>query len=182
MSNASRRQRRAQAPLLVSAARSRIAAQGCLRGVACFASRAVCPAKGALASKRSCVVTRSRVVATVRRTGRCAVCAARESARACRTMRSQMPLGLQRCNTKCRRAPRWREQQIQQRFCLRAMGVAPAAKRQVPPALLLLRAAKMQPVRSEQPNPSIERTNNGGRVCAASAAVCAPLFAAHVER
>jgi hypothetical protein len=32
------------------------------------------------------------------------------------------------------------------------------------------------------PNPSIERTNNGGRGCAASAAVCAPLFAAHVER
>jgi hypothetical protein len=33
-----------------------------------------------------------------------------------------------------------------------------------------------------RPNPSIERTNNGGRGCAASAAVCAPLFAAHVER
>jgi hypothetical protein len=31
-------------------------------------------------------------------------------------------------------------------------------------------------------NTSIERTNNGGRFCAASAAVCAPLFAAHVER
>jgi hypothetical protein len=31
-------------------------------------------------------------------------------------------------------------------------------------------------------NPSIERTNNGGRFCAASAAVCGPLFAAHVER
>jgi hypothetical protein len=32
------------------------------------------------------------------------------------------------------------------------------------------------------PNPSIERTNNGGWPCAAPAAVCAPLFAAHVER
>jgi hypothetical protein len=31
-------------------------------------------------------------------------------------------------------------------------------------------------------NPSIERTNNGGRFCVAPAAVCAPLFAAHVER
>jgi hypothetical protein len=31
-------------------------------------------------------------------------------------------------------------------------------------------------------NPSIERTNNGGRFCAAPAAVCAPLFAAHVQR
>jgi hypothetical protein len=31
-------------------------------------------------------------------------------------------------------------------------------------------------------NPSIERTNNGWRACAASAAVCGPLFAAHVER
>jgi hypothetical protein len=31
-------------------------------------------------------------------------------------------------------------------------------------------------------NPSIERTYNGGRGCAAPAAVCAPLYAAHVER
>jgi hypothetical protein len=37
-------------------------------------------------------------------------------------------------------------------------------------------------LRQQAPNPSIERTNNGGRACAASAAVCAPLFAAHVER
>jgi hypothetical protein len=37
-------------------------------------------------------------------------------------------------------------------------------------------------VQKAPPNPSIERTNNGGRFCAASAAVCAPLFAAHVER
>jgi hypothetical protein len=31
-------------------------------------------------------------------------------------------------------------------------------------------------------NPSIERTNNGGRACAVLRAVRAPLFAAHVER
>jgi hypothetical protein len=31
-------------------------------------------------------------------------------------------------------------------------------------------------------NPSIERTNNGGPRLAVSPAVCAPLFAAHVER
>ena len=31
-------------------------------------------------------------------------------------------------------------------------------------------------------NPSIERTYNGGWPCAAPAAVCAPLYAAHVER
>jgi hypothetical protein len=31
-------------------------------------------------------------------------------------------------------------------------------------------------------NPSIERTNNGGRFCSASAAMRGPLFAAHVER
>jgi hypothetical protein len=31
-------------------------------------------------------------------------------------------------------------------------------------------------------NPSIERTNNGWRACAVWRAVCAPLFAAHVER
>jgi hypothetical protein len=32
------------------------------------------------------------------------------------------------------------------------------------------------------PNPSIERTNNGGRQLAALQASRAPLFAAHVER
>jgi hypothetical protein len=80
------------------------------------------------------------------------------------------------------RAPRCRERQMQQRFCLRAAGEAPAAKRPVLPPVLRLRASKMQAMRSLQPNHSIERTNNGGRLCAASAAVCAPLFAAHVER
>jgi hypothetical protein len=182
MSNASRRQRRAQAPLPVSAARSRVATQGRLRGVACFASKAVCPATGALASKRSCVVVGLRVVATVRRTGRCAVCAARERMHAWRTKRGNVLLGLQSCSTMRRRAPRWRERQIQQRFCLRAVGVAPAAERQVPPPVLGLRAYKMQAMRCEQPNPSIERTNNGGQQLAALRASRAPLFAAHVER
>jgi hypothetical protein len=36
--------------------------------------------------------------------------------------------------------------------------------------------------RAVPPNPSIERTNNGGRGRAALRASCAPLFAAHVER
>jgi hypothetical protein len=33
-----------------------------------------------------------------------------------------------------------------------------------------------------RPNPSIERTNNGGRRLAVCQGLCAPLFAAHVER
>jgi hypothetical protein len=41
------------------------------------------------------------------------------------------------------------------------------------------RAAVVQLLR---PNPSIERTNNGGRRLAVCQGLCAPLFAAHVER
>jgi hypothetical protein len=53
------------------------------------------------------------------------------------------------------------------------------AMRSVAGSVVRQRAAVVQLLR---PNPSIERTNNGGRGCAASAALRAPLFAAHVER
>ena len=39
-----------------------------------------------------------------------------------------------------------------------------------------------RPVRTALPNPSIERTYNGGRPCAVLRALRAPLYAAHVER
>jgi hypothetical protein len=53
------------------------------------------------------------------------------------------------------------------------------ATRRVAGGVVRRRAAVVQLLR---PNPSIERTNNGGRGCAALRALRAPLFAAHVER
>ena len=53
------------------------------------------------------------------------------------------------------------------------------ATRSVAGGFVRRRAYAVQPLR---PNPSIERTNNGGRRLADSAASRAPLFAAHVER
>jgi hypothetical protein len=78
-------------------------------------------------------------------------------------------------------APRWRERPIQW-FGLSRSGGASAAKRPMLRAVSGLRAQRIRAVRGQQPNHSIERTNNGGRGCAAPAAVCAPLFAAHVGR
>jgi hypothetical protein len=53
------------------------------------------------------------------------------------------------------------------------------ATRSVAGGVVRRRAAVVQLLR---PNPSIERTNNGGRPCAVLRASLAPLFAAHVER
>jgi hypothetical protein len=53
------------------------------------------------------------------------------------------------------------------------------ATRRVAGSVVRRRAAVVQLLR---PNPSIERTNNGGQRCAVLRALRAPLFAAHVER
>jgi hypothetical protein len=53
------------------------------------------------------------------------------------------------------------------------------AMRSVAGGVVRQRAAVAQLLR---PNPSIERTNNGGRRLAVCQNLCAPLFAAHVER
>jgi hypothetical protein len=53
------------------------------------------------------------------------------------------------------------------------------ATRSVAGGVVRRRAAVVQLLR---PNPSIERTNNGGRRLAVCQSLCAPLFAAHVER
>jgi hypothetical protein len=53
------------------------------------------------------------------------------------------------------------------------------AMRSVAGSVVRRRAAVVQLLR---PNPSIERTNNGGRRRAVCQGLCAPLFAAHVER
>jgi hypothetical protein len=53
------------------------------------------------------------------------------------------------------------------------------AMRSVAGGVVRRRAAVVQLLR---PNPSIERTNNGGRRLAVCQSLCAPLFAAHVER
>jgi hypothetical protein len=53
------------------------------------------------------------------------------------------------------------------------------ATRSVAGSVVRRRAAVVQLLR---PNPSIERTNNGGRRLAVCQSLCGPLFAAHVER
>jgi hypothetical protein len=169
--NSSHRQRVLRAPVRVSAAVSRVATQGRLRGPVCSALRAVRPAAGALASKRSSVVVHSRVVATVARTRRCAGSAVQERTHAWRAGRKSVRLRVQQCSAQRRSAPRCCERQIQVRFCLRAVGWAPAAKRPVLRALLRLRAQNAA-MRSERPNPSIERTSKRLRL----------FDAAHVER
>jgi hypothetical protein len=70
--NSSRRQCVLRAPVRALAAVLRGAAQSRLRGLVRFALRLVCPAAGAAASKRSCVVVRSRVVAAALRKRCCA--------------------------------------------------------------------------------------------------------------
>jgi hypothetical protein len=151
--NSSRRQCVLRAPVRASVVVSRAAAQSRLRGLVRFALRAVCPAAGATASKRSCVVVRSLVVAVVRRTGRCAVGAARERMHL-PVMRSAVRGGKRRRSAQRANAACFRERRFGSR------------------ALLHVQPRKMQPMRSERPNPSIERTSKRLRLFAA----------AHVER
>jgi hypothetical protein len=151
--NASRRQCVLRAPVRASAAVSRVAVQGRLRGLSRLALRAVCPTAGAAASKRSCVVVRSRVVAAVQRKCRCAVGAARERMHL-PVMRSAVQGGKRRCNAQRAKAACVREHRFGSR------------------ALVHVQPSKIQPVRTEQPNPSIERTSKRLRLFAA----------AHVER
>jgi hypothetical protein len=61
-------------------------------------------------------------------------------------------------------------------------GVGSIRRMQMPQALRSRNRCAEREQNTVTANPSIERTNNGGRFCAASAAVCTPLFAAHVER
>jgi hypothetical protein len=153
MSNSSRRQCVLHASARASAAVSRVAAQSRLRGLVCSASRAVRPAAGAAASKRSCVVVRSRVVAAVQRKCRCAVGAAWERMHL-PVMRSAVRVGKRRRNAQRANAACLGERRLGSR------------------ALVHVQPSKMQPVRSERPNPSIERTSKRLRLFAA----------AHVER
>jgi hypothetical protein len=151
--NASRRQCVLRAQVSASAAVSRVAAQGRLRGLVRLALRAVRPAAGAAASKHSCVVVRSRVVAAVQRKCRCAVGAAWER-KHLPLMRSAVRVGKRRRNAQRANAARVGERRVGSR------------------ALLHVQPSKMQPMRSERPNPSIERTSKRLRLFAA----------AHVER
>jgi hypothetical protein len=61
-------------------------------------------------------------------------------------------------------------------------GVGSIGRMQRPPALRSRNHRAVCEQNTVTANPSIERTNNGGRACAVLRAVCAPLFAAHVER
>jgi hypothetical protein len=151
--NASRRQRVLRAPVRASAAVSRIAAQSRLRGFACFALRAVRPTADAAASKRSCVVVHLRVVAAAPRKSCCAVGAVRERMHL-PVMRSAVRGGKRRRNAQRANAACVRERRLGSR------------------ALVHVQPSKMQPMRSERPNPSIERTSKRLRLFAA----------AHVER
>jgi hypothetical protein len=151
--NSSRRQCVLRAPVGASAAVWRVAAQGCLRGRVRSALRAVRPAAGAAASKRSCVVVRSRVVAAVQRKCRCAVGAARER-KHLPVMRSAVRGGKRRRKAQCANAACLGERRFGSR------------------ALVHVQPSKMQPMRTERPNPSIERTSKRLRLFAA----------AHVER
>jgi hypothetical protein len=104
-------------------------------------------------SKRSCVVVRSLVVAAVWRTGRCAGGAVRERMHL-PVMRSAVRGGKRRRNAQ------------------RANAACNGERRFGSRALVPVQPGKMQPMCSEQPNPSIERTSKRLRLFAA----------AHVER
>jgi hypothetical protein len=151
--NSSRRQCVLRAPVRASAAVSRVAVRSRLRGLACLALRAVRPAAGAAAIKRSCVFVRSLVVAAVPRTSCCAVGVARE--------RMQLPVMLSAVRVGKRR-----------RNAQRANAARIGERRFGSRALLHAQPSKMRPMRSERPNPSIERTSKRLRLFAA----------AHVER
>jgi hypothetical protein len=61
-------------------------------------------------------------------------------------------------------------------------GVGSIRRMQMPQALRSRNRRAEREQNTVTANPSIERTNNGGRACAVLRAVRAPLFAAHVER
>jgi hypothetical protein len=62
------------------------------------------------------------------------------------------------------------------------VGVGSIRRMQRPQALRSRKRCAEREQNTVTANPSIERTNNGGRALAVYRAVCAPLFAAHVER
>jgi hypothetical protein len=128
--------------------------------------------------------------------GHAQCCGASGSACAARTVATGRRLGAR--VRRHSRVAKWLAKQAQHRACsqsrsviatscalrersarMRGMSAARAQRQAKPPAM---GSAARVPAKQLRPNPSIERTNNGGRVCAAPAAVCAPLFAAHVER